>query len=102
MNPTVILFDVDGTLLTSGGAGRSAMIAAFTHIVGRSDACDSFSMAGMTDRAIIRLGLQSIDEPTADPQIDAILTHYLHLLPSAIASAFHLRACEGNSHTKTL
>lgn len=95
MNPTVILFDVDGTLLTSGGAGRRAMVAAFVAVTGNGSACDGFSMAGMTDRAIIRQGLQAIGSPVADATMDAILADYLHRLPASVADPTQVIACHG-------
>jgi len=95
MNPTVILFDVDGTLLTSGGAGRRAMISAFAAVAGDGSACDGFSMAGMTDRAIIRLGLQAIGSPAADVTIDAILADYLRRLPASVSDVAQVVACHG-------
>ena len=58
MRPTVLLFDIDGTLVTTGGAGRRSMDRAFEQLHGRRDACDSFSMSGMTDRAIVRKALE--------------------------------------------
>src|SRR4029453_7362265 len=39
MQPTVLLFDVDGTLVTTGGVGRRALEIAFERSFGRRDAC---------------------------------------------------------------
>ena len=50
----VVLFDIDGTLLETGGAGRAAMEGAFAELCGRADVCAHFSFGGMTDRAIAR------------------------------------------------
>jgi phosphoglycolate phosphatase-like HAD superfamily hydrolase len=77
MRPTVLLFDIDGTLVTTGGAGHRAMEKAFEQLHGRGDACAHFSMAGMTDRAIARKGLETISAPTHPEAIDAILQAYL-------------------------
>ncbi len=75
--PTVVLFDIDGTLLLTGGAGRRAMEGAFVDVTGRDDACAQLSFAGMTDRAIARHGLVTVGrEPTAEA-IDALLEAYL-------------------------
>ena len=71
MRPTVLLFDIDGTLVTTGGAGRRSMDLAFERLHRRRDACDSFSMSGMTDRAIVRKALEIIGAPTST---DAITT----------------------------
>ena len=45
---TVLLFDLDGTLVNTGGAGRRAMIGAFASLHGKHDAFADFSFAGMT------------------------------------------------------
>jgi phosphoglycolate phosphatase len=62
----LILFDVDGTLVLSGGAGVRAMNRAFEALGGVGDAFAGVRMAGRTDQAIVldvlsRLGL-SLDE----------------------------------------
>jgi len=54
--PTILLFDVDGTLVTTDGVGRRAIEKAFERRHGRADVV-SFSFAGMTDKAIVRDGL---------------------------------------------
>lgn len=76
----VLLFDIDGTLLDSGGAGRRSMVGAFAASHGRPDACEGFSFGGMTDRAIVRRSLRNIDAPDDDPAIDRVLAAYLDLL----------------------
>jgi phosphoglycolate phosphatase-like HAD superfamily hydrolase len=80
MRPTVLLFDIDGTLVTTGGAGRRAMEQAFERLHGRRDACDSFSMSGMTDRAIVRKALEFIGAPTSPEDITAGINAYLAAL----------------------
>ena len=61
MRPTVFLFDVDGTLVTTGGVGRRAIVATFERL--SIVAQPSFSFAGMTDRGIVR---QALEEAGAD------------------------------------
>jgi phosphoglycolate phosphatase-like HAD superfamily hydrolase len=48
------LFDIDGTLLSSGGAGKHAMYAAIASEFGVADLNDGVPFAGRTDRAIGR------------------------------------------------
>jgi phosphoglycolate phosphatase-like HAD superfamily hydrolase len=79
MRPTVLLFDVDGTLVTTGGVGRRALEVAFERSFGRRDACKTFRLDGMTDRAIIRTGLGAIGiEPT-----EALLAEEVAAAPDA-------------------
>jgi phosphoglycolate phosphatase-like HAD superfamily hydrolase len=77
MRPTVLLFDIDGTLVTTGGAGRRAMEHAFHSLHGRRDACNSFSMSGMTDRAIVRKALELIGIAPTPEAITAVIDAYL-------------------------
>ena len=51
----LLLFDIDGTLLISKGAGRSAMQAAFRRLTTREDvAIDGVDFSGRTDPEIIK------------------------------------------------
>jgi phosphoglycolate phosphatase-like HAD superfamily hydrolase len=86
MTPTVLLFDIDGTLVTTGGAGRRALERVFAHCFGRSDACP-FRLDGMTDRAIVRSALGYIGVAPTEQQIDAVLTDYLQILEEEVAQA---------------
>ncbi len=85
--PTVFLFDIDGTLLLSGGAGRRSFEAAFVQVCGRRDACAHFSFGGMTDRAIARTGLTAIGRDADAATIDALIEAYLVLLHDAVAKS---------------
>jgi len=73
--PTVVLFDIDGTLVTCGGAGRRAMERAFrehTH-----ERVADFSFGGMTDRAIVRQALEAARIALDDALIERTLERYL-------------------------
>jgi phosphoglycolate phosphatase-like HAD superfamily hydrolase len=87
MRPTVLLFDVDGTLVTTGGVGRRALEIAFERSFGRRDACRTFRLDGMTDRAIVRTGLQAIAVEPTEALIDRILADYLLVLAEEVAAA---------------
>jgi len=54
----LLLFDIDGTLIHSGGAGKRAMNAAFEEIFGVSNALDRIPVAGCTDLAIVDSAIQ--------------------------------------------
>jgi len=87
MRPTVLLFDVDGTLVTTGGVGRRALEIAFERFFGRRDACRSFRLDGMTDRAIVRAGMRAIDVEPTEALIDQVLADYLLVLAEEVAVA---------------
>lgn len=87
MKPTVLLFDVDGTLVTTGGVGRRALARAFERAHGRADACNHFSFDGMTDRAIARAGLSALSLEVTPERVEALLADYLRCLEEEIARA---------------
>lgn len=87
MRPTILLFDVDGTLVTTGGVGRRALELAFERAYRRRDACSGFRFDGMTDRAIVRGGLTALGQPTTPEAIDAVLLAYLAVLGEEVAAA---------------
>jgi phosphoglycolate phosphatase-like HAD superfamily hydrolase len=79
MSPTVLLFDIDGTLITSDGVGRRSIVQAFRDRYRRDDACD-FPFDGLTDRQIARRGLAAIGVEPTDGAIHALLGAYLAIL----------------------
>lgn len=86
LRPTVLLFDIDGTLITTGGAGRRAMDRAFQKRHGRKDAC-SFPLDGMTDRMIIRAGLEAVGAEPTPEEIDAVIKTYVEILEEEVRAA---------------
>ncbi|HVJ21489.1 MAG TPA: HAD family hydrolase [Polyangiaceae bacterium] len=86
MRPTVHLFDIDGTLITTGGVGRKAIEVAFERRYSRRDAC-TFPFDGMTDKLIARLGLEAIGVEPTSAEIDALLVEYVEVLKLEVAAA---------------
>lgn len=85
--PTIFLFDIDGTLILTGGAGRRSMEAAFEETQGRGAAAVlDFSFGGMTDFAIVRAGLRTLgsDAPD-DAAIERVLASYLGHLDDQVS-----------------
>lgn len=85
--PTIALFDIDGTLIVTGGTGRRSVNRAFAQLHGRADACDSFGFDGMTDRLIARSGLEAIGVEATAEAIDAWLAEYLIALEDEVSRA---------------
>lgn len=75
----VLLFDIDGTLITCGGAGRRAMERAFHEETGSGEHV-AFGFGGMTDKAIAREGLTRANRSTHGESIDRVLARYLRFL----------------------
>jgi phosphoglycolate phosphatase len=89
VKPTVLLFDVDGTLVTTCGAGRRAIERAFELRHGSKDML-SFSFGGMTDKAIVRnallaVGLRFASEAELESEMEATLGRYLEVLAEEVA-----------------
>jgi phosphoglycolate phosphatase-like HAD superfamily hydrolase len=53
------LFDIDATLISTGGAGSSAMRIAFAALWGHEDGFKGIEFSGRTDRAILRDALHA-------------------------------------------
>jgi phosphoglycolate phosphatase len=84
MNKKLYLFDIDGTLLASGGAGMAALREMARELFGR-DNLDGIEVAGRTDSLIAR-ELLAREGKEATPEaittiIDCYLTHLTRLLP---------------------
>jgi phosphoglycolate phosphatase-like HAD superfamily hydrolase len=112
----VVLWDIDGTLVNAGGAGRRAFERAVVDFVGPFDgALRELRLDGMTDRLIVREALTILGKPHTDALCDELLGRYVeHLrgeihgpgfevLPAAAETLAALRAaarpfglCTGN------
>ena len=60
---SLVLFDIDGTLLLSGGAGVRAMTRTFYDVFGVEDAFATSDIAGRTDTFILSQALRAADLP---------------------------------------
>jgi phosphoglycolate phosphatase len=82
----ICLFDIDGTLLSSGGAGKAAMEAALGTEFGIGQVTDDVPFSGRTDRAIARdlFRLHSVQDSPQNWQ--RFLAAYLRHLPLYLSS----------------
>lgn len=80
MTPTILLFDIDGTLCRTGGAGGRAMRRAFAALHGRADAMDVVDVRGNTDPRIVEEALASFGHPFHDEAFEAVMASYLAFL----------------------
>ena len=72
----LLLFDIDGTLVLTGGAGSRAMTRAFAQTHGLEDALKTVDLAGRTDRIIMRDALTNAGLPHEDVDVDAFRAAY--------------------------
>jgi len=84
---SAFLFDIDGTLLRAGGAGRRAFNRAMEELTGPVVAgVAEMKFDGMTDRLIVREALALSGLAFAEELADALLARYLEHLPGELDS----------------
>jgi phosphoglycolate phosphatase len=79
----LVLFDIDGTLIDSGGAGTRSLNNAFRDLFSIEDAFLGIRMAGKTDTEIIKEGLLK-HGISKDGNLDAVVSAYLENLEKEI------------------
>lgn len=84
MTLRLLLFDIDGTLVLTGGAGKRSMDRAFEEIFAVPDAFADVSMAGRTDRWLVETALARHGMSATPERLDAFRGRYLALLDAAI------------------
>jgi phosphoglycolate phosphatase len=95
--PTILLFDVDGTLLSAGDAGRRAFASAMLFALGSPCCFDGVSFAGATDRAIARNAMISVGLSPTPERIEAVLAKYVLCLSTEVEKSAHFRVMPGVS-----
>jgi len=79
----LILFDIDGTLIDSGGAGTRSLNLAFEELFTIENGFHGISMAGKTDTQIIKEGLMKYGI-SFDSNLGAMINTYLRYLQNEI------------------
>ncbi len=93
--PRILLFDIDGTLIRSGGAGARALERAVAAVLGLASVQADFSFGGMTDRMIFRRLLGSLGVEPEESLIARILERYPAILEEEVANAEHYAVQRG-------
>ena len=76
----LLLWDIDGTLISTGAAGQGAIVRATVEQFGGDGNLDEVEIAGRTDLAIAHQILQKYGAPVTDANARAFLDIYLRLL----------------------
>lgn len=76
------LFDIDGTLVDTGGAGKRALSSALRIVLGIEDALNQIRLDGKTDWLIVReaLELAGMPGPVSESDREAVLECYVERL----------------------
>jgi phosphoglycolate phosphatase-like HAD superfamily hydrolase len=91
----VCLFDIDGTLIASGGAGKAALEAGFAEEFRTKAVIEKLSLSGRTDRSIVRDLLRSSGIEPSDANIARTLSAYLRHLPQHLTTNTVARVLPG-------
>ncbi len=92
----LLLFDIDGTLIRSHGAGREILAAALTELFGTAGPIDSYKMSGKIDYRIITDLLTAVG--LTHDEIEANLPNVYALMAEKAHTAFpasDMTACPG-------
>jgi phosphoglycolate phosphatase-like HAD superfamily hydrolase len=76
LNP-VLIWDIDGTILTTGGRGFPSLVRAVQEVTGTSSNSERYSMThGITDIEVIQLLTRNNSEPITNFDVNTILALY--------------------------
>ena len=81
LEKTLLLFDIDGTLITGGGCGERSLRLAARDTFGVDDDLRDIEIAGRTDTGIARQLLRKHGRAETDAAISELLGNYLRHLP---------------------
>jgi phosphoglycolate phosphatase len=83
----LILFDIDGTLIDSGGAGSKSLNLAFKKMFGVDNAFRGIEMAGKTDPQIVREAFLLYGIDSSDGVMPAFFETYTGFLKDCVQNA---------------
>jgi len=91
------LFDVDGTLVSAGGAGRMALRRALEEVYGTTGPVDDYDFRGRTDPRIVLdlLGAVGWNEANIRARLEACFAAYVRELEAIIADGPRVRLMPG-------
>lgn len=94
--PRAILFDIDGTLLVTGGAGAVAWQRAFEELHGVEANIDEHTDAGMTDPEIAGIVFREVlGREGSEAERARAIASYLRHLPDTVAESSGYRVMPG-------
>jgi len=87
--PALLLFDIDGTLMLSGGAGRDALHRSFKELFDVDDATAGIRLHGQTDPQIFAdiLKARNLDPDPTGEAFHAVRERYIRYLAQGIQDA---------------
>ncbi len=96
MQKKLLLFDIDGTLLLTGGAGKIALEEAFAEIFGVSDCWKNLDPHGKTDPAIFdEIAIRELGRVLSEEEFYRLMTRYEDLFGAHIHQSPHFELMPG-------
>ena len=94
--PLAILFDIDGTLLSTGGAGARSWRVAFRELFNVEADIGQYTDGGMTDPDVGRLTFESVmnREPSTN-EMERLLAGYVKQLPIEVTASTGYKVMPG-------
>jgi phosphoglycolate phosphatase len=83
---TLLLWDIDGTLIASGGAGMRALQRALQEVFAIEGSLDDIDFSGRTDRWIMRQVFAKFALPASEPNFERYFEGYVAALPLELAN----------------
>jgi phosphoglycolate phosphatase len=94
--PVAVLFDIDGTLITTGGAGAAAWGRAFADLYDVPANIEDVTEAGMPDQEVLVVTFRHVLGRQPQPrEIGALMAKYLEHLPETVAASTAYRVYPG-------
>jgi phosphoglycolate phosphatase len=94
--PQAVLFDIDGTLISTGGAGARSWRYAFEELHGIPADIGQFTDAGMTDPTVARLTFKAVlDRDPTPRELATVMAAYLDRLPYEVEHSEKYRVLDG-------
>jgi phosphoglycolate phosphatase len=93
----LLLFDVDGTLISARGAGRQALGQALQAVYGTAGPIDAYDFRGKTDPKIVHdlMREAGLDEPTIRARLAEALRAYVSELEALVQNGTRVQVLPG-------
>jgi phosphoglycolate phosphatase len=91
-----VVFDIDATLITTGGAGADAWRRAFDDLYHQAASIEDYSESGMPDTEVAKTTFEHVigREPSAR-ELAKLMMRYLEHLPATVAASAGYRVLPG-------
>lgn len=93
----LVLFDVDGTLISAKGAGKRALARALVKVFGRTGPLDRYDFHGKTDPQIVSalMAAEGLHQSLIDEKVVDLFTIYLALLQEEVGDGRQVEVFPG-------